>query len=103
MVDYYSALRERYPWLIDEDIATITELRNKLAQIPESELVTASFGPLVLLRRVTMGTNEIVFEELPAVLALEELLDSPDNGVKWVSGRILWLDDYSAGEWNHSP
>jgi len=102
-MDYYSALRERYPWLIDEDIALIVEFRHRLTQLPDDEAIVTALGPLVLLRRVAMGTNEIVFEELPATLALEELLNSPDNGVKWASGRILWLDDYSAGEWNHSP
>jgi len=103
MDNYYSALHERYPWLTDEDITTIVKLRHDLAQLPEEELLTAAFGPLVLLRRITMATNEVVFQELRATKALEELLNSPDNGVKWASGRILWLDDYSASEWDHSP
>lgn len=58
------------------------------------------WGPMVVLV-MTMQDGRTIEERMPALLAVEELLNGPGNGSNYHSGHIEWLGNYD--EWSQSP
>ena len=67
------------------------------------EEIEEILGPPVEVVRVAKKDDRIEREIMPALCAVEAVLDDPDNGEVWKSAHIYTYDLVDLGLWDRSP
>lgn len=67
------------------------------------EEIEEILGPPVEVVRIAKEGNNITRETMPALCAVDAVLDDPDNGKVWQSAHIYTYDLVDLGLWDRSP